>query len=359
MPLFRSVIDTFTLGSERPIRRLLAYYAVLGSIGALVLWLWPAASELFFDETSRSASEAPYLLQDGLAALGSAVAPGIPSTIHQLLLTALSLVGAIGLMLPVSWVYMSARNVRGHNQAVVQTLIILPIVVAGIVFVVRNSLALAFSLAGVVAAVRFRTTLRDARDVVFIFLAIAVGFAAGVSMLGAGTLVSIVFNFVVLLTWRYDFGRSILGPTVASQWRDPLTSLAASNGHSQVPDRDLVLALTPTKVSALAERFDRVRAVMGTTKGKSRYNAVLSVTSDHVSEAQALLQRALDQCVKRWVLDEVVTNAGKPSELFYLVRVPRKTTRDEILTAVRAQAGDKIGTADLEIAESAEATEAA
>jgi hypothetical protein len=359
MPLFRSVIDTFTLGSERPIRRLLAYYAVLGAIGALVLWLWPAASELFFDETSRTASEAPYLLQDGLSSTLATVAPGVPSTIHQLLLTALSLVGAIGLMLPVSWVYMSARNIRGHNQAVVQTLLILPIVVAGIVFVVRNSLALAFSLAGVVAAVRFRTTLRDARDVVFIFLAIAVGFAAGVSMLGAGTLVSIMFNFVVLLTWRYDFGRNMLAPTAASQWRDPLSSLAASNGHTQVPDRDLLLALTPTKVSQLAERFDRVRAVMGTTKGKPRFNAVLSVTSDHVSEAQALVQRALDDCVKRWVLDEVVTHAGKPSELFYLVRVARKTTRDEILTAVRAQAGDKIGAADLEIAASVEETEAA
>ncbi|MBC7893969.1 MAG: DUF4956 domain-containing protein [Cytophagaceae bacterium] len=360
MSIFRSVIDTFTLGSERPIRRLLAYYAILASLGALVFWLWPAAGALLFDEATQAATETPYLLQDGLgAALSSTVSPGVPSTVQQLLLTALSLVGAIGLMLPVSWVYMSARNVRGHNQAVVQTLIILPIVVAGIVFVVRNSLALAFSLAGVVAAVRFRTTLRDARDVVFIFLAIAVGFAAGVSMLGAGTLVSIMFNFVVLLTWRYDFGRSMLAPTAASQWRDPLSSLAASNGHAQVPDRDLLLALTPTKVSQLADRFERVRAVMGTNKGKPRYNAVLSVTSDHVSEAQALVQRALDQCVKRWVLDEVVTHAGKPSELFYLVRVPRRTTRDEILTAVRAQAADKIGAADLEIAQSFEETEAA
>ena len=52
--------------------------------------------------------------------------------------------------------------------------------VTGIVLVVSNSLALAFSLGGVVAAVRFRTNLSDARDVVFIFLAIAVGFAGGV-----------------------------------------------------------------------------------------------------------------------------------------------------------------------------------
>lgn len=94
--------------------------------------------------------------------------------------TALMLIGTILLMMPVSWVYMSARQIQGHNQSVVQTLIILPLVVAGIVLIVRDSLALAFSLAGVVAAVRFRISLRDTRDVVFIFLSIAVGFAAGV-----------------------------------------------------------------------------------------------------------------------------------------------------------------------------------
>src|SRR5665811_2050081 len=98
-------------------------------------------------------------------------------------------------------VYMSARPSGGqHNQNVVQTLIILPLVVAGIVYIVQNSLALAFSLAGVVGAVRFRTTLRDTRDLVYIFLSIVVGFAAGVQALAVGALLSMFFNFVLILT---------------------------------------------------------------------------------------------------------------------------------------------------------------
>src|SRR6185436_9700156 len=144
---------------------------------------------------------------------------------------------------PVSWVYMSTRPGRGHNQSVAQTLIFLPLVVAGIVLVMQNSLALAFSLAGVVAAVRFRTTLRDARDVVFIFLAIAVGFASGVQTLIVGALVSVIFNFTIILTWRYDFGRNVLDPTASAQWADPLQELAERRGNNKVPDRDLVLAL--------------------------------------------------------------------------------------------------------------------
>ncbi len=352
------LLNTLTLGSDRPFRRLLAYYVVMLALLAVVAWLFPFTRQLFFDTVADGASDAPFLLGDGLAA-GAVAGPSaqIPTAPQQLLLTALALLGTLVLMLPVSWVYMSARNVRGHNQSVVQTLIILPIVVAGIVFVVRNSLALAFSLAGVVAAVRFRTTLRDTRDIVFIFLAIGVGFAAGVYMLGVGTLVSIAFNLVVLFTWRYSFGRNVLAPTASAQWKDPLSSLVQANGHAPVPDRELLLALTPSKVKALAERFDRVRTTIGGGDKKPRYNAVLSVASDHVGEAQVLVQRALDDIVKRWTLDEVVTHTGKPSEMYWLVRVPKRTTRDEVITAVRAHAGDKIANVDLEIAESAQPAE--
>jgi len=265
-------------------------------------------------------------------------------------------------MLPVTWVYMSARNAPGHNQGLVQTLLILPIVVAGIVLVVQNSLALAFSLAGVVAAVRFRTTLDDSRDVVFIFLAIGVGFAAGVQTLAVAAVCSVAFNFVVLLTWRFDFGRNVLQPTAGSQWSDPLNNLAKSSGnngrHSKgdsanngVPDRDLILALTPKRVDALAQRFDRVRAMLGTGKKKARYNAVLSITSDKVGEAQVVVQKVLDKVAKRWAVDEVVTHTGKPSEVYYLVRIGKSVTRDEVITAIRARADDTIAAVDLEVGE--------
>jgi hypothetical protein len=233
----------------------------------------------------------------------------------------------------------------------VQTLIILPLVVAGIIIVVQNSLALAFSLAGVVGAVRFRTTLRDTRDLVFIFLSIAVGFASGVQSLAVGALVSIVFNLVVLLTWRYDYGRNVLTPTAASQWAGPLETLSAPEGDGQVPDRDLVLALTPSKAEVLAERFDRVAKTIGKKKKKARFNGVVTVTTDKLPEAQAAIEPVLDKMTRRWKLDEVVTNTGKPSEIYYLIRPKKVVTRDELLTAVHDHAGNVIESVDLETAE--------
>ncbi len=254
-------------------------------------------------------------------------------------------------MLPVTWVYMSARKAQGHNQSVVQVLLVLPMIVAGIVLVVRNSLALAFSLAGVVAAMRgFRTTLNDARDVVFILLAIAVGFAAGIQVLMVALLLSIIFNFVLVMLWRYDFGRTVLEPTASSQWAEPLGDLAGTDhGGNVVPDRDLVLALTPTKVDALTHRFERVRDIMGPKGKKPRYDAVVTVTTNKLSEAQKHVEPALDHITKRWKLDEVVTNTGKPSELYYLIHTRKSMSRDALLTAIRASGNGLIAEADVEI----------
>ena len=358
MGFFKRLIDYFTLGSEHPIQRLLAYYVVVGLLMAALIYLVPPVAELFSGETPATITAAPQLLEDGLSQDQLPVPTfELPQGVQLALTTVLSMLATLALMLPVTWLYMSARKTRGHNQAVAQTLLILPIVVAGIVLVVRNSLALAFSLAGVVAAVRFRTTLRDTRDVVFVFLSIAVGFAAGVQSLTIGAVVSVVFNFVVLLTWRYDFGRNVLEPTAASRWAEPLNAIAQTQGEGVVPDRDLVLALTQEKADTLTKRLNRVRRLLGPNGKKPRFNAILTITTDAIGEAQQGVEEALDHIARRWRLDEVVTNVGKPSELYYLVRVRSSTTRDAVLTAIRSSVGDKIVAADLEIG-GAEAKEA-
>jgi hypothetical protein len=59
------------------------------------------------------------------------------------------------------------------------------------------------------------------------------------------------------------------------------------------------------------------------------------------------------------VLDEVISNVGKPSEVFYLVRLGQSTTRDELITAIRAKAGEHVSEVDLEFGIAAAKTEGA
>jgi hypothetical protein len=350
MVFFKRMMDVLTLGSDRPVRRLLAYYVMLAALTAALVYFFPVVDRVFGGENPSELIHAPQVLQDGMTAdRGPGAATDLPPRLELTLRTAIILLGTLSLMLPVSWVYMSTRTSQIHNQSVAQTLLFLPLVVAGIVLIVQNSLALAFSLAGVVAAVRFRTTLRDARDVVFIFLAIAVGFAAGVETLIVAALVSIIFNFLLILTWRYDFGRNVLEPTAAAQWEGPLAQLAAQGSDENIPDRDLVLALDQKQALALSQRFSRVHKMLGPQKKKPRFNAILSVTTEKLTEAQERIGEALDEVVGRWRLDEVVTNSGKPSELYYLVKLRKNTSRDDFLTVIRAKALDTIMSADAEL----------
>ncbi|HVT40572.1 MAG TPA: DUF4956 domain-containing protein [Gemmatimonadaceae bacterium] len=356
MDFFRKLINFVTLGSSHPLRRLVAYYAVLAVVVFLLYRFFPIVDQLLSGEGSSFLTKGPQMLTDGLNSdqVQSAGSDTL-SRLELAITNTIVFISTLALMLPVSWVYMSARKERVHNQSIVQTLLILPMVVAGVILIVRNSLALAFSLAGVVAAVRFRTSLRDARDVVFIFLAIAVGFAAGVQVLSVAALLSMIFNFVLVLIWRYDFGRNVLEPTAASQWTAPLSELVVKDDTGMgVPDRDLVLALTPKKVEVLRARFKRVGSLLGTNGKKPRYDAVLSITTGAVTEAQQHVERALDEYAKRWKLDEVVTNAGKPSELYYLVRTRKSVPRDVLLTAIRADGGGSINSCELEVGEAIE-----
>jgi hypothetical protein len=354
MPVLSGVIDVLTMGSGRPVRRLVAYYVILAIIVAIAAFFFPNEMARIAAKGLGDVPEGPTVLNDALSSPNTGVTFGLGSLLGVALTTVLILLGALVLILPVTWVYMSARPSGGqHNQNVVQTLIILPLVVAGIVFMVQNSLALAFSLAGVVGAVRFRTTLRDSRDLVYVFLSIVVGFAAGVQSLAVGAVVSIVFNFVLIITWRYDYGRNMLMPTASAQWSRPLQALASPTGNHQIPDRDLMLSLTPEKANALADRFDRVRDTLGKKK-KARYNSVLHITTDDVTDAQQKVEQALDRMTKRWSLDELVTNVGKPSELYYLVRLKKSIPRDALLAGINAEAGDAIASADLETGELAE-----
>ena len=110
-----------------------------------------------------------------------------------------TMLGTFVLMLPLRWVYMGVGLRQSYNHAVASSLIILPIIVTGIVLIVQYRIALAFALAGIVAGVRYRTTLKNTSDALFVFAAIGVGLAAGSNALTVALVMSLFFSYTVLL----------------------------------------------------------------------------------------------------------------------------------------------------------------
>jgi phosphotransferase system glucose/maltose/N-acetylglucosamine-specific IIC component len=101
---------------------------------------------------------------------------------------------------------MVIRSGEEYDQSLVNTILILPIVVTGIVIIVQNSLALAFSLAGIAGAVRFRNSLKSSGDALFILMAVGIGLSAGIGAVELAAVVSIALNYTFCFLWMTEYG---------------------------------------------------------------------------------------------------------------------------------------------------------
>lgn len=183
--------------------KLTVFYALLFGLTGLAFYIWPdIGSSLPIGDIERHLNTETGGSFDGIEIQASQVVTEFDSMVW--LITAI--LGAVILMIPVSWTYLSIRRQQQMDQSLLQSMLILPIAVTGIVLLVHNSLALAFSLAGVVAGVRYRNTLKSTADSIFIFVAVGVGLSAGIGMLIVGAVMSLIFNYTIFVLWKLNYG---------------------------------------------------------------------------------------------------------------------------------------------------------
>ena len=187
-----------------PLLLITLFYAFAGGLAVCVVEFVPALRD-YLPIGGIASMHAP---DADAAALQGAAAPMPPHPVSAIKLAA-AIVCVILLMVPVSWVYFVTTRDRDVDRSFAQTIVVLPVIVAGIAMIVHDNLALAFSLAGVVAAVRFRFTLDDPAQALYIFIAIAVGLGAGISAVGVAAVVSIAFVYLTLALWKLDYGADL------------------------------------------------------------------------------------------------------------------------------------------------------
>ncbi len=88
-----------------------------------------------------------------------------------------------------------------HQQSFAVTLTMLPVILAVIIIFVGSNVARAFSLAGTLSIIRFRSAPGDPKDIAYIFFAIAAGLACGIGLyFYGGVFVLILCLFMFILT---------------------------------------------------------------------------------------------------------------------------------------------------------------
>lgn len=107
----------------------------------------------------------------------------------------------VGVILSI--VYRATHKGLSYSQSFCQTIVFIALIVALVMMVIGGSLARAFALVGAMSIIRFRTVLKDTKDMSYVFAALALGMGAGTSnyfLVGVGTLSLSLLAFVLYLT---------------------------------------------------------------------------------------------------------------------------------------------------------------
>ncbi len=326
--------------ATRLIVRAIVYYVVLVG-GVTAVWRWlprsnaaiPVSLEALMGGTEEVTSRGNPVIQldEGSLAISVAVA----------------ILAAVLLSLPVAWVYQLTRAKRGYQQSIVQLLVMLPAVVAGIVLLVKYSVALAFSLAGIVAAVRFRNTLEDSKDAVYVFLATAIGLASAVN-LPVATVMSIGFNAVSLALWFTDFGSAPveLDGRIAEKRLKRAKQLARTGTFVARIDDEVFRNMSREQLEGVAERAWKRANATGEEPTTVSEELRLRITTGDQGNMRRAVEVRLQEYTKQWRVG-VIEQADGITVVEYHVQLRRKTTPEELLTLVRTAGSTFVTNAEL------------
>ena len=102
----------------------------------------------------------------------------------------------------VATVYRWTFQSLSYSRSFVHTMILSSMVISMIIMAVGNSLARGLGILGSLAVVRFRTPVRDTRDMTFLFVCLGIGIACGAAVYGVAILGTLtVCVAVMLLHW--------------------------------------------------------------------------------------------------------------------------------------------------------------
>ena len=109
----------------------------------------------------------------------------------------------------ISVTYLLTNKGSLTQRGFVITLTMLPVILTAIILFVGSNVARAFSLAGTLSIIRFRSAPGDPKDIGYIFFDIAAGLACGVGLYGYGAVFVLLLCLTLILIEYFGFGQPL------------------------------------------------------------------------------------------------------------------------------------------------------
>jgi hypothetical protein len=118
---------------------------------------------------------------------------------------ALSIVIALLISLLIVWVYKQTHKSMAYDKSFLVTVLLMGPIISLIITVIGNNIALSIGLVGSLSIIRFRTVIKDSRDLIFLLWAIGVGLGAGTEAWLPTLVASIIIGIVCLMADKLSY----------------------------------------------------------------------------------------------------------------------------------------------------------
>jgi hypothetical protein len=238
----------------------------------------------------------------------------VSKNVDDLIVTFFGLATTFLLIVPVAWVHTLTKG-DDASPSLTQTLVMVSVIVAGLMMLLEDNLARSFGLVGVVAAMRYRHTIEDPKDAVYVFLSIGIGMACGLQHYFVALLLSVFQCAILLVLWGFRTGAPAKGEGTL------LETLRAS-------DQGAFSRLAPEARGRLEGELDALSRYITTAsmlldkKGK-RPNCVITVETTGTAAARDAINAQLQDNRGKWRVLTTTDNRGMTT-IEYLGRLPRE-----------------------------------
>lgn len=110
------------------------------------------------------------------------------------------------LSMTISWVYVATYSGLSYVRSFATTLAVAAVVAAIVMLAIGDDVARGLGLVGALTVIRFRTSLKDTRDLMFAFAALSIGVACGVLAFSIAILGTAVFCCAMAYLSFSEFG---------------------------------------------------------------------------------------------------------------------------------------------------------
>lgn len=122
------------------------------------------------------------------------------------LISAIALFGSFIAGTIIAWVYKTTHRGLSYSQSFQFALVLLCMLGSVVMLIANENISRAIGLLGAFSLIRFRTAIKDPKDMAFILMVLSIGLAMGASMYILAGMALVATCFVILLLTWMNFG---------------------------------------------------------------------------------------------------------------------------------------------------------